>query len=280
MLSKNQNEVILAETRYLVNLFLETNLSDLELEKKTGISSSSIQRRLTNKAKIMEAFKNGEEIYELVNKRRKANLKKGKIRGGLTSQLNNIYTKENTKLRLDLFFEYKNLELEFLRNLILVFRAKRKTIEELFNYTEEELNDIYEGNEMDYLENYDNTIQEFSKEEIITYYRDLLNSINSKEKNKISNEIKEINDYWIYELMDKISKSKPLNENDYNNLLNYQLKYALREHDIEKLFNIDKDIYFENVIKILDNNIILKNRYNNLKNYYLEKVRGVKGGHK
>ena len=39
MVSKVQNEKILEETKMLVNLFLETNESDIELSKRTGISS-------------------------------------------------------------------------------------------------------------------------------------------------------------------------------------------------------------------------------------------------
>ena len=276
MLSKEQNAKILEETRYLVNLFLETNASDLELEKKTGISSSSIQRRLTNKKRIEEAFNNDKEIYELVAKRRKENLEKGKIRGGLTSQLNSMYGKENannTKLRLDVFFDNEIAETEFLKNIALTFRANYDTLKELFNYDDDVLTKLFTGNAMEYLNSYDNTNQEFAKEEIISYYKSLLKAFKSKKNEEINKILMIINDTWKEDLINKIKSNKILDSNDYNNIFNYQLKYALREHEIEKIFGINKEIYFQNVTIILDSNIIFKNRYDSLKEYYLNKVR-------
>ena len=71
------DEKMIKETRQLVNLFLRTNKSDIELSRMTGISSSTVGRRLTNEFGILKAFpERGAEIYELIKENRQKNLQR------------------------------------------------------------------------------------------------------------------------------------------------------------------------------------------------------------
>ena len=130
VVSEKQQEYILAETRYLVEYFLNTNKSDIEISKATGISSSTVGRRLTNKQRIVEAFpEDGLGKYNKVMERRKANLARAKIIGGQTSRLNNsiINGKSKdfsgtTKLSLDILYPNEEQQWEFLMHIALCFR--------------------------------------------------------------------------------------------------------------------------------------------------------------
>ena len=68
---------MIAQTKLIVNEFLKTNASDKELADLLGISSSTIQRRLNDKKRIITAFyPDGERVYELVQKNLKLNKKR------------------------------------------------------------------------------------------------------------------------------------------------------------------------------------------------------------
>ena len=148
MRSVSQEEKIIRETKELVELFLQTNASDIELSKMTGISSSTVGRRLTNKKRIIQVYgyKIGEEIYNQVMGIRKNNLQKGKKIGGQKSMLNNVYVKDengkfsgSTKLRVDVIYDDELLQKHFLFHLALTFKAKPKTIADLFQIDEKKL---------------------------------------------------------------------------------------------------------------------------------------------
>lgn len=146
------------ETRFLVHLFLNTNLQDKELEAVTGISSSTIGRRL-NPAGLTSAnpFENymiafGDDwqfIYDRVVKQRQENLRKAKERGGHVSKLNNVFVQNEKgffqgaiKLRLDLFANNLNLQYKILANIANYFHLNPITLANLFDMEEVEVMDI------------------------------------------------------------------------------------------------------------------------------------------
>lgn len=161
MRSQEQEIKILKETTVLVKLFLKYNMSDEMLSKVTKLSSSTIQRRLTNKSDIVKAFYNsslngfindtnltyGEYIYELVQQRRKQNLQNAKINGGKSYKENNIGIKdENGKfigskpiMDLKVFYnspkksEEENLKQQyiFLLHIMLKFGLRYQSLSEI-----------------------------------------------------------------------------------------------------------------------------------------------------
>lgn len=163
MKSIEQEKKILQETIVLVKLFLKYNLSDEKLAKITNISSSTIQRRLTNEQTIKQAFNSykienfendknipyGQYIYEIVQKQRQQNLYEAKKRGGVKSQENNMYLKaedgefKGNKPIINLLYIYNNpkksleeqerVQFSFLVHMMLHFRLRYQSISELTN---------------------------------------------------------------------------------------------------------------------------------------------------
>ena len=119
-MSDKQKE-IMEETVMLVNLFLETNESDILLGERTGISSSTVGRRLTNRDTILKCFPdNGERLYEIIKEKRKNNLQRGKIIGSQASKLNNLeFMNDTPKLRLDVLYRDERKQTWLLSQLAL-----------------------------------------------------------------------------------------------------------------------------------------------------------------
>lgn len=167
------------ETRFLVHLFLDTNLQDKDLEEITGISSSTIGRRLNPAGKASSnPFENymiafGEDwksLYERVVTQRQENLRQGKQRGGHVSQLNNIFIKDENgffkravRLRLDLFASNPELQYKILANIAVYFHLNPVSLSSLFGIKEVEVIDILNslnGNVIMY-DNQESAILEF-----------------------------------------------------------------------------------------------------------------------
>lgn len=76
----------------VIEVFLETGLSDIEVGELTRVSSSSVQRYLTDEKTIIEMY--GPKVYLEIQKKRLENKKKGLAKGGTTFAQNNIPTKQ------------------------------------------------------------------------------------------------------------------------------------------------------------------------------------------
>lgn len=161
MRSQEQETKILKETTILVKLFLKYNMSDEMLAKGTKLSSSTIQRRLTNKEDIIKIYDNctldgfvnntnlsyGEYIYELVQQRRKQNLQNAKINGGKSYKENNMAIKDDNGkfigskpiMDLKVFYnnskktEQENLKQQyvFLLHIMLKFGLRYQSLSEI-----------------------------------------------------------------------------------------------------------------------------------------------------
>lgn len=272
MVNTKKEQKILDETILLVKMFLETNLSDIELSNRTHISSSTVGRRLTNKDVILKCFpNNGEKIYELIRQMRKSNLKRAKELGSFTSMVNN---NENiTKLRLDAVYKDKLDQVKFLSHLALYFRAKLPLLSNLFNISEKELlndlivndNGCYES--LLYLFYQDNFDQELAKSRIIEYYKELINAISKKDIEMHSYLINLIGDSKVIDF--KLNhKSSSISNEDAINLLMYQLKYSLSNNKMKEKFELDITNYKNMIEKIIKNNEELKERYASLVFFY------------
>ena len=272
MVNTKKEQKILDETILLVKMFLETNLSDIELSNRTHISSSTVGRRLTNKEVILKCFpNNGEKIYELIRQMRKSNLKRAKELGSFTSMVNN---NENiTKLRLDAVYKDKLDQVKFLSHLALYFRAKLPLLSNLFNISEKELlndlivndNGCYES--LLYLFYQDNFDQELAKSRIIEYYKELINAISKKDIEMHSYLINLIGDSKVIDF--KLNhKSSSISNEDAINLLMYQLKYSLSNNKMKEKFELDITNYKNMIEKIIKDNEELKERYASLVFFY------------
>ena len=262
MVSREQEAKMLEETRLLVDLFLKTQESDIDLEKRTGISSSTVGRRLTNKKRIIQVYgyKIGEEIYNQVMGIRKNNLQKGKKIGGQKSMLNNVYVKDengkfsgSTKLRVDVIYDDELLQKHFLFHLALTFKAKPKTIADLFQIDEKKLLEDLIGvsmggyNSLLNLIYHDNTDQELVKQNIISYYRELLYAVSKKdneEKIRLINMVSDEKASLVKKSLEGgIVNTASLTDEDVEVLFRYQIKYALSVTEVANTFGLDAKIY-------------------------------------
>ena len=278
MVSREQELNIIEETKLLVDLFLETNLSDIELSKKTGISSSTVGRRLSNKDNYLKAFPtNGEELYERVMTNRQNNLKMAKTIGGQSSILNNIQlTDENgqyiakiPKLRLDILSKNPNIQIKLLHHIALTFRAKLPLLSELFGMEEKE---IYDGlcngvyfQSFNYLFNVDSTDQEEARINIITYYQELLNAMRTKDKVMRKILIARIDDSIVNKIINRTEKI--LSDEDIEEIIKYQIKYSLTYRATAEIFHINAPNYSDRLKKYLETNPELRKKYEVLAAY-------------
>ena len=278
MISKEQEEKILKETKILVDLFLETNASDIELSTKTGISSSTVGRRLTNKENIIKVYPlNGIELYEKIMANRQNNLQKGKVIGGQASILNNMPIENKPisnipKLKLELLYADEKKQMQLMKHIALTFRAKPPLLAYLFGIDEEVIikqlfNNENTFNALNYLINNDYADQEVVKIKIIVYYRDLLNALKNKDKNEINNLISKVSDYKANEIIRKREEGSRISDDDLETIINYQLKYSLSQIEIGKIFGINANHYSMRVQKFLETNNELKEPYEALTNY-------------
>lgn len=275
MASEKQKEVM-EQTILLVNMFLETNESDIELSRKTGISSSTVGRRLTNKEVIKKCFsEKGERLYEVIKEKRKNNLQRGKIIGNQISILNNLQLIDNNpKLRLDVLYKDYPSQIKFLSHIALTFRTNLDTLSNLFNISKKELeNEIMKSNESCYESFYylfykDHTNQELAKARLIDYYRDLINAILKKDIETVNVLIREIKDTKIKEFKEVHKFRDIKTDEEIMTLLNYQLKYSLSNNVMADKFHFDRTTYAQRVRKLIDDNPELKSRYEDLIKYY------------
>lgn len=87
MLSKEQEINIRKKILKVTAEFINTGYSIGKVSEITGISSSSIQRYLNDKKRIITLL--GEEVYDEIQQMLKINKEKGLSKGGYLSSLNN-----------------------------------------------------------------------------------------------------------------------------------------------------------------------------------------------
>ena len=274
MISKEQEVKIIEDIKRLVPLFLETKASDVALSMKTGISSSTVGRRLTNKEYILKAYpENGEELYNEIMTIRQENLQKAKIIGSQTSILNNSvlengkFVGSTPKLRLDIFYSSYEKQMSLLKHIALTFKAKPELISELFGIKLEEI--IGENTKSNYyLLNMNYADQDEAREKIVNFYRDLLNAFQSKNKEMVSYLVREVSDYKATQIFKNRKPGDTLKDEDIETIIKYQLKYALSKTFVCELFNIHKGNYISRVRSYLENHQELKEQYEDLIEYY------------
>lgn len=293
MRSVSQEEKIIRETKELVELFLQTNASDIELSKMTGISSSTVGRRLTNVQNISKAFPlNGLELSRQIKTKRQENLLHGKALGGQTTLINHVYLQQEdgkfngaTKLRLDILAKDENTIYRILMHAALTFRLHPDTLSEMFQIDEKEL---YEkllnvsGNCYDammFLFYHDGRSQSKAKSDFLDFYRALLNAIRNKDIDEKKRVIGMVSDARASEFKkrNRIDGEKISDEEIYV-LIKYQVKYALNGEIMARIFNINRTTYVSRVSKILDSDEELKELYLYLVDYNKNKRFGTKRG--
>ena len=272
--SNTQEEQIIKQIKLLVTLFLKYNESDIELSERTGISSSTVGRRLTDKERILKAFPdNGEKLYNVIAKKRKENKYNGKVMGGQISMLNHSENNDNTKLRIDLIYNDEERQIRLLKHMALTYRVKLPLLAELFGIDENTLLDKLlevsgeSYNSLMYLFYHDFSDQEIARRDLISFYQLLLVAKKRKDTTTQNLLIRKVSDYHMQEVIKKHEEGKAYTDNEIETILKYQLKYALSSSQIAKMIGIRGNSYNERVLKLIELSPELKEQYDVLANY-------------
>ncbi len=282
VVSKEQEQKIKEEIILLVNLFLKTNYSDIELEKETGISSSTVGRRLTDYDRFLKIFPNGEELFNKVNKLRQQNLYDGKIKGAQISKiLTIIETNKITTLKLEVLGSTEEKQWQYLKHIALTFRAKLPLLSELFQIPEDVLYENllkYNRNsfksliylfEKDYSALDEEASQENARNNILQFYKDLLRAKRKSDINEMRRLQYLISDIEAQKLIKKFREKNisVITDEEIGVILNWQLKYACLGTQVSQAFGIERSNYLKRVNKYLTDKDELRRRYEYLVDY-------------
>lgn len=288
-LKTSEDSKIINETKLLVNLFLQTNASDLELSRQTGISSSTVGRRLGNKNFIMAAFpENGEEIYKAVSERRTENLLRGKIIGSQVSRMNNQSSSEYPKLRLDIFYKDEKKQLLILYHMALTFRVKVPMLAVLFQFDERELLDklltLTNGKKtldraLKYLLECDTTDQELAAKNLIEFYNEFLIALKNGNHDSVKEIISRVTDAKAQDLSHVARDiGDNLTDEEIVIMFNYQLKYALSTIETAGIFGVDRATLQKRFSDYAATDPNLNIRYEALSDYYYKNFFSISSG--
>lgn len=274
MVSKEQEEQIIKETKKLVKMFLLTKESDIELASKTGLSSSTVGRRLTNKKRILSTFPDkGEKIYSVITRLRKQNALNGKILGAETSKMTYGSDEVKQKLNIKTLGTTESKQYNVLKHLILTYRPKLSLLSELFQISETELydkllavsNDVKDA--LKYIFEFDNTNQDIAKNNIILFYQDLLAAKKNKDTFGYKEVISRVDDSKFQILIQNYKHNNNLSNTDVELVLQYQIKYCRNKMGACKTLGISYEEYDGKVSQILSDDHKLFSQYKQLLEY-------------
>ena len=282
MANKSNNQVI-SETKLLVTLFIKNNFpSDEQLSEMTGISSSTVGRRLTNKDNINEAFgEQGEKVYAVVSAKRTQNLHNARILGAQLSMLNNG---NDVKLKLDMLNRDENTQTKILAQIALTYRATLKTLSELFGIDEDELlkrfkiagiGSLYYS--LNYLFNFEFPNQDIARAGVIDFYRNLITVYLQKDTEALNELMQNLTDKKARNIMNNRKSGDSISDDDLETILNYQLKYSLTTAQTASAFTIQQSNYRTRLTKYFADHPDLEERYNALADYHQASRKGNYG---
>ena len=287
----------LNQTVLLCTEFLLTNLSDKDLANKTGMSSSTIGRRLTDenyitlsypgvKQKLLNAgLKNeeipesGKDLFNTIAKKRQENLLKGKSSGGKTTIIKYAFKKEEAgkfgrseQVDIGNISNNVSMQYKFIGLIALHFRLHLNTLSDIFRISEDEIlnnvksvfSEFSQEKAFNYLFTMDTTDQILAREEFNKFYSLYVyaNSYNNIDLKK--EYIRELNDAKAKDLKKRRKCGDPLTNEDIEIIIRFQLKYALTTKDISYIFDIDRSNYNKRLNNFLVLNPHLKREYENL----------------
>ena len=291
----NRKQNLKMKNEKLVEIFLQNNFSDKELSGITGISASTVGRRLINKNMIIDVFNDeknkleytnnsndsyGEFIYRLVKNRRKENSYKGRSKGGQKAMTKNGYVKNNKgkyvmfkDFNLDKIFKDDNSKYKFLCLCCLTFRVKPSNVFKIVNIDVDllckniKLYNKSFSRSLDYLEMFDKTAQNTALINFRNFYCKLVDAI--KDGNKI----------MVHDLMNYLNDSdfnniKDVDDSNFDIIINYQIKYAYSIDDMSQILNIKGNDYANLIKKYLQEHKSWQDKYYNLLKFLAVSLEG------
>lgn len=174
------------------------------------------------------------------------------------------------KLKLEIFSKSEDKQYLYLRHLILTFRAKLPLVSELFQISEEELYQKlieYNGNSyraLLYLFNHDAADQDLAKRNMITFYKNLISTLISKNKNEQKRLIDSISDKDAVNVQKKGNNGEDLSDDDILIIMKHQLKYAMSYRGVATLFSQHRHSMCLRMERLIGDNEELKEKFEKL----------------
>jgi DNA invertase Pin-like site-specific DNA recombinase len=283
------------QTLELVLLFLKYNYSDIELADKSiyDISSSTVQRRLSNKDMIIEVFNMpqnrvlkiridsnityGEIIYNMVEERRQRNLLIARSKGGKISQHNNTPVKDAEgkyianipKSKLERVFKTPEKQAQFLLHSILTFKLTYETIGEALDMDPKQVEDMiinyckidHEVLKMSVNTLY-NPVQSEAKLAFLKMYNELIDAIKKSSKEDFNKALSVIYDRKYIAVKKKKQSGEYLDLDDYEVIIRHQLKYLIYQQDIADELGVSRSTLHRGYQKVFAENPDLYRMYN------------------
>lgn len=156
---------------------------------------------------------------------------------------------------LYIMFPKKETRNAFLTQCILTFGLTLETLSSLLNADKEYLyNNLFTNNP--FYRNLTRTVkhtikeQEKAKEKFTNYFNSLKEAYQNKDKEKIRELLRVINDKDAIKLMKDKKEQQRLTDEEVLIMLKYQLKYMLTSKETSKIYSIDRGTYHDRIKKL------------------------------
>lgn len=273
----------------IVKYFLETNGTNPDVANKFGLTVSVINRNLIDQERIIRLFdlkeneiewlpldskfdSYGEFIWHEIRLRKRMNSSRG-IEVYRKIFVNKEVKEFNALINLNDLYASEERQYTFLVSAALTFRMGLENLARLIgkdiNLVESKIF-YYRANlssSLNYLFYYANYDQNKALQDFLTYYNKLLETKNGKDKKGLIELINVIGDNKIKRFLVTPVDIDSLSLEELEDIVNYQLKYALDYLSICRMFHFKKHIYYDRVKKILGNKPELEKKMDQLMKY-------------
>lgn len=189
-------------------------------------------------------------------------------------------TRYDGKLSLNLYKD-PDKQVKFLVHLMLTFRLLPESVSELFGIPLEEVNKMifYKNTStlgLDYLINHEALDQSIPKQQVVSFYSELVNALKNKDNIKVNIMLNELYDKKPLEIARNRKSREDITEEIIEATLKYQLKYGISQEAILSIFNLSRRGYQPKVSEYLSRHPEMQKRYEYLADYMLTYDRGRK----
>jgi len=290
MIVVNKNEKVTEEQKIsVIKMFIDTKLSDKQLEALTGISRSTIDRSLKNLELIEKAFPGkGVEMAEQIAEIRKQNKQNGRVTGGQMSQIKygnmdqeNQNLAGNIKFSLEDFYSQPEKQFKLLIHLMLTFRIKPALLSQIISISEQEIIDgIYKYCDNTQMNSFVFLIQNDSYADQVVSVKDVINYLfqfktarKNKDKIELKRLIDQIDDSQVAMLLSQRTKGSDLSDENIRTILKYQIKYGLHTFKLAELFGLHRGSYVNRIHALPSDDFVLVNYFEYIANFYEQSKR-------
>lgn len=302
-MARKTKEQIDAEIVYIVRRYLVDRMTAKKIDLELGYSNKA-NKVLKDREGIIALFdfsenefpelplpdeisSYGEFIWEEINKKKKEDREaaissyretiKDVIIPSKTSQLETekeIGEQVPARVEISRLYNSEDKQYRFVVMAALHFRLDLNSLSILLGKDQNIINQKCKNyvssmhNALEYLFTEELYSQEVAIQDFLIYYDELMNALNSGDKDKSSALVKLLADSQVRELKERYKSGDVWSLEDLEILLNYQLKYAISTSNIGRNFSINRKTYADRLKSIFEIRPDLKDRYERLTEWH------------